>query len=279
LAARGAIEDRGPGAAETATTQSAAIDVRGLSLTFQAGDQPVHALDNIDLRVERGEFVSLIGPSGCGKTTLMRVIADLERPTGGSVSVFGGDPEQARLDRVYGYVFQAPTLQAWRTVERNVELPLEIIGMPAAERRQRSRSRLEMVGLTGFERKYPWQLSGGMQQRVSIARALSFDPDLLLMDEPFGALDEITRDHLNEELLTLWSKTHKTVIFVTHSIAEAVFLSTRIVVMSRRPGRIIDIVDCNLPPDRDLAIRDAPEFLEVAAKVRRGLRDSHSYDD
>jgi NitT/TauT family transport system ATP-binding protein len=279
LAARGASEDRGPGAAETASAQGTAIDVRGLSLTFQAGDQAVHALDDIDLRIERGEFVSLIGPSGCGKTTLMRVIADLERPTGGSVSVFGGDPEQARLDRVYGYVFQAPTLQAWRTVERNVELPLEIMGMPAAERRQRSQSRLEMVGLTGFERKYPWQLSGGMQQRVSIARALSFDPDLLLMDEPFGALDEITRDHLNEELLTLWSKTHKTVIFVTHSIAEAVFLSTRIVVMSRRPGRIIDIVDCNLPPDRDLAIRDAPEFLEVAAKVRRGLRDSHSYDD
>ncbi|MGF1624726.1 MAG: ABC transporter ATP-binding protein [Alphaproteobacteria bacterium] len=256
-----------------------AIDIRGLSLTFQAGDQSVHALSDIDLAIDRGEFVSLIGPSGCGKTTLMRVIADLERPSSGSIRVFGGDPRQARLDRVYGYVFQAPTLQAWRTVERNVELPLEIMGMPAAERRQRSHSRLEMVGLTGFERKYPWQLSGGMQQRVSIARALSFDPDLLLMDEPFGALDEITRDHLNEELLRLWARTGKTVIFVTHSIAEAVFLSTRIVVMSRRPGRIIDVIDCNLPADRDLAIRDAPEFLDVAAKVRRGLRDSHSYDD
>jgi NitT/TauT family transport system ATP-binding protein len=193
--------------------------------------------------------------------------------------VFGGDPERARLGRAYGYVFQAPTLQAWRTVERNVELPLEIMGMSAAERRRRSRDRLALVGLTGFERKYPWQLSGGMQQRVSIARALSFDPDLLLMDEPFGALDEITRDHLNEELLALWAKTGKTVIFVTHSIAEAVFLSTRIVVMSRRPGRIIGVIDCPLPATRDLAIRDAPEFLEIAARVRRALRDSHSYDD
>src|SRR5690606_7028607 len=200
------------------------IDIRNLSLVFETNDGPVHALSDIDLSIERGEFVSLIGPSGCGKTTLMRVIADLERPTAGSISVFGGDPERARLGRAYGYVFQAPTLQAWRTVERNVELPLEIMGMSAAERRRRSRDRLALVGLTGFERKYPWQLSGGMQQRVSIARALSFDPDLLLMDEPFGALDEITRDHLNEELLALWAKTGKTVIFVTHSIAEAVFL-------------------------------------------------------
>ena len=279
MAASGATHDTGPIAAETAQTDPTAIDIRGLSLTFQAGDQSVHALSDITLAIKRGEFVALIGPSGCGKTTLMRVIADLERPTEGSISVFGGDPGQARLDRVYGYVFQAPTLQAWRTVERNVELPLEIIGMQASERRRRSSSRLEMVGLTGFERQYPWQLSGGMQQRVSIARALSFDPDLLLMDEPFGALDEITRDHLNEELLTLWSKTGKTVIFVTHSIAEAVFLSTKIVVMSRRPGRIIDVIDCDLPADRDLTIRDAPEFLDVAAKVRRGLRDSHSYDD
>lgn len=268
-----------PGTAETAANSTTAIDVRGLSLTFQAGEQAVHALSDIDLTIERGEFVSLIGPSGCGKTTLMRVIADLEQPTDGKVSVFDDAPRQARLDRVYGYVFQAPTLQAWRTVERNIELPLEIMGMPVGERRKRSRSRLEMVGLNGFETKYPWQLSGGMQQRVSIARALSFDPDLLLMDEPFGALDEITRDHLNEELLTLWAKTGKTVIFVTHSIAEAVFLSTKIVVMSRRPGRIIEVIDCNLPVERDLTIRDAPEFLDIAAQVRRALRDSHSYDD
>lgn len=279
MAASDAKEKTGSDAAKLEPNQPTAIDIRGLSLTFQAGDQPVHALSEIDLQIDRGEFVSLIGPSGCGKTTLMRVIADLEKPTGGTITVFDKEPEQARLARVYGYVFQAPTLQAWRTVERNVELPLEIIGMPAAERRERGRARLEMVGLTGFERKYPWQLSGGMQQRVSIARALSFDPDLMLMDEPFGALDEITRDHLNEELLSLWAKTGKTVIFVTHSIAEAVFLSSKIVVMSRRPGRIIDVIDCNLPPGRDLTIRDAPEFLEIAAKVRRGLRDSHSYDD
>ena len=256
-----------------------AIDIQDLSLTFQAGDQPVHALDSINLNVPRGAFISLIGPSGCGKTTLMRVIADLEQPSSGQITVFKKTPEQARLDRLYGYVFQAPTLQAWRTVERNVMLPLEIIGMSPDERRQRTAERLDLVGLTGFERKYPWQLSGGMQQRVSIARALSFDPELLLMDEPFGALDEITRDHLNEELLALWAKTGKTAIFVTHSIAEAVFLSTRIVVMSRRPGRIIDVIDCDLPNERDLTIRDTPEFLAIATQVRRGLRDSHSYDD
>ena len=279
MAGGDATTGNGPGTAGPSDHNPTAIDVRGLSLTFQAGDQAVHALSDIDLTIERGEFVSLIGPSGCGKTTLMRVIADLEQPTDGKVRVFDDAPRQARLDRVYGYVFQAPTLQAWRTVERNIELPLEIMGMPVGERRKRSRSRLEMVGLNGFENKYPWQLSGGMQQRVSIARALSFDPDLLLMDEPFGALDEITRDHLNEELLTLWAKTGKTVIFVTHSIAEAVFLSTKIVVMSRRPGRIIEVIDCNLPVERDLTIRDAPEFLDIAAQVRRALRDSHSYDD
>jgi NitT/TauT family transport system ATP-binding protein len=256
-----------------------AIEIRNLSLVFDAGDQPVHALADVDLTVRQGDFVSLIGPSGCGKTTLLRIIADLQQPTSGSVSVFGEPPAEARLERRYGYVFQAPTLQAWRTVERNVMLPLEIMGMPAEERRARTRERLAMVGLEGFEGKYPYQLSGGMQQRVSIARALSFDPDLLLMDEPFGALDEITRDHLNEQLLALWNRTDKTVVFVTHSIAEAVFLSTRIVVMSRRPGRIIDLIDCDLPSDRTLTDRDSPAFLEVAARVRRGLRDSHSYDD
>ncbi|MEZ5670577.1 MAG: ABC transporter ATP-binding protein [Alphaproteobacteria bacterium] len=267
------------GQGATPEQTSTAIAIRNLSLTFQANDQPVHALASVDLDVARGEFVSLIGPSGCGKTTLMRVIADLEQPSAGTVQVFGRSPTEARLARLYGYVFQAPTLQAWRTVARNVTLPLEIIGVPAAERRRRAEAGLAMVGLGGFEGKYPWQLSGGMQQRVSIARALSFDPELLLMDEPFGALDEITRDHLNEELLALWAKTGKTAIFVTHSIAEAVFLSTRIVVMSRRPGRIVETIPCTLPPDRDLTVRDAPEFLEIAAHVRRALRDSHSYDD
>jgi len=256
-----------------------AVDISGLSLTFQTDDAPVVALDNIDLQIRRGEFVSFIGPSGCGKTTLMRVIADLATPSAGRVTVNGVSPEQARLKRAYGYVFQAPALYAWRNVLRNVLLPLEIIGMPAAERKARAAKYLSMVGLEGFEQKFPWQLSGGMQQRVSIARALAFEPELLLMDEPFGALDEITRDHLNEQLLQLWHKTGKTVVFVTHSISEAVFLSNRIVVMSPRPGRILEIVENKLPPDRGLDIRDTTGFLEVAHRVRQALRAGHSYDD
>ena len=261
--------------------QSAApvIDIRGLSLTFQTADGPVYALSDVDLSVAPGDFVSFIGPSGCGKTTLMRGIADLEKPTEGAVTVNGVSPEAARLARAYGYVFQAPALYAWRTVERNVMLPLEIMGMGKDERRRRAAEYLDLVNLKGFEKKFPWQLSGGMQQRVSIARALSFEPDLLLMDEPFGALDEITRDHLNEQLLRLWERTGKTVIFVTHSIPEAVFLSSRIVVMSPRPGRIIDVIDCNLPSDRTLDARETPEFLEIAHRVRDGLRAGHSYDD
>ena len=256
-----------------------AVDISGLSLTFQTADAPVVALDNINLQIRRGEFVSFIGPSGCGKTTLMRVIADLATPSAGHITVNGVSPEQARLKRAYGYVFQAPALYAWRNVLRNVLLPLEIIGMPADERKERAAQYLSMVGLAGFERKFPWQLSGGMQQRVSIARALAFEPELLLMDEPFGALDEITRDHLNEQLLQLWQQTGKTVVFVTHSISEAVFLSNRIVVMSPRPGRILEIVENNLPPDRKLDIRDTTAFLEVAQRVRQALRAGHSYDD
>jgi NitT/TauT family transport system ATP-binding protein len=255
------------------------IDISGLSLSFQTADGPVHALADIGLTVRRGEFVSLIGPSGCGKTTLLRVIADLEQPTGGSILVNGETPEKAREARTYGYVFQASALYPWRTIAKNVALPLEVMGVPAAEREARVRKNLELVNLTGFDRKFPWQLSGGMQQRASIARALSFDPALLLMDEPFGALDEIVRDHLNEELLKLWAKTQKTVIFVTHSIPEAVFLSTRIVVMSPRPGRIHSVVENNLPAERTLDIRETPEFLAVAHRVRMGLREGHSYDD
>ncbi len=256
-----------------------AIDVKKLSLVFQTADAPVTALSDIDLTIKRGEFVSFIGPSGCGKTTLMRVIADLERPTDGSITVNGVTPEQARLKRAYGYVFQAPALYAWRNVARNVMLPLEIMGLSATERSKRAAQYLAMVGLTGFERKYPWQLSGGMQQRVSIARALAFEPELLLMDEPFGALDEITRDHLNEQLLRLWEQTGKTIIFVTHSISEAVFLSNRIVVMSPRPGKILEIIDNKLPAGRDLDARETPAFLEVAHRVRLALRAGHSYDD
>ena len=263
----------------TAADGERVVDVRGLSLTFETADAPVYALSEVDLAVEQGDFVSFIGPSGCGKTTMLRVIADLERPTSGEITVNGVSPQQARLDRSYGYVFQAPALYPWRTIERNVMLPLEIMGVPAAERRERVARYLELVNLAGFEKKHPWQLSGGMQQRVSIARALCFDPALLLMDEPFGALDEIVRDHLNEQLLRLWDKTRKTVVFVTHSIPEAVFLSSKIVVMSPRPGRIIDVIETDFPRDRTLDIRETPEFLEVAHRVREGLRAGHSYDD
>src|SRR5574340_555723 len=217
------------------------VEIRELSLVFQTADAPVTALSDIDLTIARGEFVSFIGPSGCGKTTLMRVIADLERATAGSIRVNGMSPEAARRERAYGYVFQAAALYPWRNVLRNVMLPLEIMGVPRADRKRRAKAQLDAVGLAGFERKFPWQLSGGMQQRVSIARALAIEPKLLLMDEPFGALDEINRDHLNEQLLRLWERTGKTVIFVTHSISEAVFLSNRIVVMSPRPGPITDL--------------------------------------
>jgi len=255
------------------------IEVENLSLTFETADGPVQALADIGLSVERGEFVSLIGPSGCGKTTLLRVIADLEQPTGGKILVNGMSPDAARRSRAYGYVFQAAALYPWRTIAKNVALPLEVMGISAAERRERVRKNLDLVNLTGFDRKFPWQLSGGMQQRASIARALSVDPALLLMDEPFGALDEIVRDHLNEQLLQLWAKTQKTVIFVTHSIPEAVFLSSRIVVMSPRPGRIHEVIESDLPKDRNLDIRETPAFLKIAHRVREGLRAGHSYED
>ncbi len=255
------------------------VDAQRISLTFDTADGQVEALSNVNLEVAEGEFVSFIGPSGCGKTTMLRVIADLQQPSSGTLLVNGMSAEQARLARSYGYVFQAPALFPWRTIEKNLKLPLEIMGYSEIEQQQRIGRYLAMVNLTGFERKFPWQLSGGMQQRVSIARALSFDPALLLMDEPFGALDEIVRDHLNEQLLQLWRSTGKTVLFVTHSIPEAVFLSTRIVVMSPRPGRIIDVIDCDFPTDRSLEIRETPEFLKVAQRVRNGLRAGHSYDE
>ncbi|GIL01128.1 MAG: sulfonate ABC transporter ATP-binding lipoprotein [Alphaproteobacteria bacterium] len=255
------------------------ISARGLSLTFETDDGPVNALSNVDLEVGRGQFVSFIGPSGCGKTTLLRVIADLEQPTGGTILVNGVAPEQARLNRAYGYVFQAAALYPWRTIENNVALPLEIMGYAATERKERVQRSLDLVNLTGFEKKYPWQLSGGMQQRASIARALAFDADILLMDEPFGALDEIVRDHLNEQLLELWARTNKTICFVTHSIPEAVYLSTRIVVMSPRPGRVTDVIESTLPRERPLEIRESRQFLEIAHRVREGLRAGHSYEE
>ena len=257
----------------------AVVEAEKLSLSFATNDGPVEALSNVDLTVEKGDFVSFIGPSGCGKTTFLRVVADLEQPTGGQVLVNGMSPKDARQSRAYGYVFQAAGLYPWRTIERNVALPLEIIGMGKAERAQRIKQTLELVNLSGFEKKYPWQLSGGMQQRASIARALAFDADLLLMDEPFGALDEIVRDHLNEQLLKLWAQTNKTICFVTHSIPEAVYLSTKIVVMSPRPGRITDVIASTLPAERPLDIRESPEFLAIAHRVREGLRAGHSYED
>lgn len=257
----------------------AVIEATSLDLTFQTGDGPVHALKGVDLAIGKGEFVSFIGPSGCGKTTFLRCVAGLEEPTGGSLTVNGMSPDAARQARAYGYVFQAAGLYPWRTIGRNVSLPLEIMGYPRAEQRDRVARVLELVELSGFEKKYPWQLSGGMQQRASIARALAFDADILLMDEPFGALDEIVRDHLNEQLLRLWAQTEKTIGFVTHSIPEAVYLSTKIVVMSPRPGRITDVIESPLPKERPLDIRDTPEFLEIAGRVREGLRAGHAYDD
>ena len=258
---------------------SSVVEAKGLGLTFHTNDGPVVALTDVNLDIGKGEFVSFIGPSGCGKTTFLRVIADLEQPTSGSIRINGMSPEEARAKRAYGYVFQAPALFPWRTIENNVALPLEIMGFADAEKRERIKRTLTLVNLSGFEKKYPWQLSGGMQQRASIARALAFDADLLLMDEPFGALDEIVRDHLNSELLKLWAATNKTIAFVTHSIPEAVYLSTKIVVMSPRPGRVTDVIESTLPAERPLDIRETPEFLAIAARVRDGLRAGHSYEE
>ncbi len=254
------------------------VSARKLGLTFETGDGPVHALSDVDLDVGKGDFVSFIGPSGCGKTTFLRVIADLEKHTSGEITVNGTTPENARKDRSYGYVFQAAALYPWRSIEKNIALPLEIMGYSKAEQRERIDRTLDLVNLNGFGKKYPWQLSGGMQQRASIARALAFDADLLLMDEPFGALDEIVRDHLNEQLLKLWDRTGKTICFVTHSIPEAVYLSTKIVVMSPRPGRVIDVIESTLPRERPLEIRETPEFLAIAHRVREGLKAGHGYE-
>ena len=261
-----------PSAAAASTTT---VDVQQVSVVYPVRENTVTALDKVSLTIREGEFISLIGPSGCGKTTLLRVIADLEQVTSGEVRVNGMSPPEARLARAYGYVFQAPALFPWRTVLANVCLPLEIHGIEREAARRTALQHLERVGLKGFEGKYPWQLSGGMQQRVSIARALGFEPKLLMMDEPFGALDEITRDRLNEQLLRLWERERRTVVFVTHSIPEAVFLSSRIVVMSPRPGRIVEMIESDLPPDRTLDVRDTPAFADIAHRVRVALREGH----
>ena len=254
----------------------AAVEARGVSLTFQTADGPVHALKDVSLTIGKGDFVSFIGPSGCGKTTFLRAMAALEQPTAGRLSINGMTPDEARRRRAYGYVFQAPGLYPWRTISGNIALPLEIMGFSKAERASRIARVLELVELSGFAGKYPWQLSGGMQQRASIARALAFDAEILLMDEPFGALDEIVRDRLNEALLALWARTGRTIGFVTHSIPEAVYLSTRIVVMSPRPGRITDVIESPLPRERPLEIRDSKIFAELSHRVREGLRAGHA---
>ncbi|HKY24380.1 MAG TPA: ABC transporter ATP-binding protein, partial [Gaiella sp.] len=252
--------------------------VRLEGVTKQFGKAGVVALEDVGLDIGRGEFVSLIGPSGCGKSTLLRVVGDLIQPTGGAVEVNGKSAHQARLDRDYGIVFQDSVLFEWRTVARNIGLPLELAGWSRERRRERVQEMLELVELSGFEGHHPWQLSGGMQQRVSIARALSFEPALLLMDEPFGALDEMTRERLNLELLRIWAASGSTVVFVTHSISEAVFLSTRVVVMSPRPGRITGIVDVDLPQPRTFRTREEPRFAELIRDVRRTLRQGGGFE-
>ena len=259
----------------TASTP-AIIAMEHVSKVYGASQGAVAALQDVNLDIAPGAFISLIGPSGCGKSTLMRLIGDLDQPTAGTITVRGKSPEQARRDRDYGIVFQAPVLYDWRTVRKNVELPLEVMGYDAAKRRERVEAMLELVGLSEFGRAFPWQLSGGMQQRVAIARALAFSPALLLMDEPFGALDEITRERMQAELLAVWggADTDTTVIFVTHSIAEAVFLSDRVVVMSPRPGRIANIVTIDLPRPRDVATRESLRFFELATQVRESLREA-----
>jgi len=253
------------------------VQLSGVSKVFEGRGQKaarVEALSGIDLSVRRGEFISLIGPSGCGKSTLLRIVGDLIGVSDGTVMVNGKLAREARLAREYGMVFQAPVLFDWRTVQRNVELPLEIIGRPKQEREARAREMLALVELGDFAGHHPWQLSGGMQQRAAIARALALDPAILLMDEPFGALDEMTRERMNLELLRIWERTATTVIFVTHSIPEAVFLSTRVVVMSARPGRITKIVPIDLPRHRDVETREMERYFELVTEVRESLRGS-----
>jgi NitT/TauT family transport system ATP-binding protein len=250
------------------------IALRHVSQRFGTGAGGTLALHDVSLTIAPGEFVSLIGPSGSGKSTLLRIIGDLIAPTEGEVRVNGKTPRQARLARDYGIVFQSPVLYDWRTVRRNVELPLEVMGFPRREWTDRAARMLQLVGLEQFHAHYPWQLSGGMQQRVSIARALAFSPPILLMDEPFGALDELTRERMNQELLAIWTQTHNTVVFVTHSIPEAVFLSSRVIALTPRPGRIERIVEIDLSYPRSGATRESPGFFALVTRVRAALREA-----
>jgi NitT/TauT family transport system ATP-binding protein len=246
------------------------INVENLCVDFpdKNGGEPVHALQNISLEIMQGEFISLVGPSGCGKTTLLRTIADLQQPSTGEISVRGQSPREIRMQKKYGIVFQSPVLYDWRTVRRNVCMPMELMGMPKRSRTARVTEMLELVGLYNFGKKYPHELSGGMQQRVGIARALAIKPEILLMDEPFSALDEFTKEKLHEDLLMIWRKTNKTIVFVTHNISEAVFLSDRVVVLSPHPGRVSAVVDIDLPRPRAISVKNSPEFNELMKKVR-----------
>jgi NitT/TauT family transport system ATP-binding protein len=249
------------------------VKLQGVDKVFTRGDQAATtALEGIDLDIRAGEFVSIIGPSGCGKSTLLRIIGDLIAPTRGTVVVNGKPADRARRDRDYGMVFQAPVLFEWRTVEDNVKLPLEIQGADGAKRTRRAKEMLDLVELGDFLGHYPYQLSGGMQQRVAIARALAFEPAILLMDEPFGALDEMTRERMNSEVLRIWERTGTTIVFVTHSIPEAVFLSSRVVVMSARPGRITKVIDVDLPRPRNEDTRETRRYFELVTAVREALR-------
>ena len=245
------------------------IMLKDIGMVYKTTDgRDVTALTSVSLDIQRGEFISLLGPSGCGKTTLLRIIADLLQPTSGTITVGGESPRAARLKQRYGIVFQSAVLYDWRTVKKNVMLPLEIMHVPKAERSERAEKMLELVGLTDFANHYPNQLSGGMQQRVGIARALALRPEILLMDEPFSALDEFTREKLHMDLLRIWRKTNKTIIFVTHNISESVFLSDRVCVLSPHPGRLSAVVDIDLPRPRTMEMRDTPHFTELGAKVR-----------
>jgi NitT/TauT family transport system ATP-binding protein len=275
---RAPLTDAQPSPAEPLPSDRAgsgtAIRVEDISMVYTTRRERLLALSGINLDIAEGEFVSLIGPSGCGKSTLLRLIGDLLQPTSGKITVHGKPAPEARQKRDYGMVFQSPVLYDWRTVERNVQLPLELMGVSKKERVERSQELLQLVGLRDFARRYPWELSGGMQQRVSIARALSFRPSILLMDEPFGALDEMTRERLNMELLNLWSQTGTTIVFVTHSIPEAVFLSDRVVIMTPRPGRIEHIVQVDLPRPRGAELREDDRFFHALAEVRSRLYES-----
>ena len=249
------------------------IKIENLSMKYpnKNGGEPVTALQNVNLDIKQGEFISLLGPSGCGKTTLLRIIADLLQPTEGKITVRGETPRDIRLKKKYGVVFQNPVLYDWRTIRRNICMPMELMGMKKAERTKQVTKMLDLVGLQDFGKRYTYELSGGMQQRVGIARALAINPEIFLMDEPFSALDEFTREKLHVDLLEIWRKTNKTVIFVTHNISEAVFLSDRVVVLSPHPGRVSTVIDINLPRPRDMESKQTTEFYDYITKIRNSF--------